>query len=175
VLFPILGIAVGAMELVTVIYVASHSSRSSTGIFLALTGLGSCLSGLYFGTLRLTSDMRRRTLTVSAVLCACLMPVPLLLDGNLLLFGAWIFVVGAAFAPFLITALGLLQQLTPEERMNEGMSLVDAGLIGGQAIGLSASGAIAAVHGASFGFLTVSVAGLLTLLVAAGGARWMGR
>ena len=171
-LFPILGIALGSMELVTVNYVASHSSRSHSGIFLALIGLGSCLTGLYFGTLNLKSDLRRRTLAVSAVLCACLMPVPLLLDGNLVLFGAWAFVVGSAFAPFMITTLGLLQQLTPEERMNEGMSLVDAGLVGGQAIGLSTSGVIAAHYGGATGFLIVSAAGLLMLLVATGGARW---
>ena len=171
-LFPILGIALGSMELVTVNYVASHSSRSHSGIFLALIGLGSCLTGLYFGTLNLKSDLRRRTLAVSAILCACLMPIPLLLDGNLVLFGAWAFVVGSAFAPFMITTLGLLQQLTPEERMNEGMSLVDAGLVGGQAIGLSTSGVIAAHYGGATGFLIVSAAGLLMLLVATGGARW---
>ncbi|MEU4244311.1 MFS transporter [Actinoplanes sp. NPDC026619] len=171
-LFPILGIALGSMELVTVNYVASHSSRSYSGIFLALIGLGSCLTGLYFGTLKLKSDLRRRTLAVSAILCGCLMPIPLLLDGNLVLFGAWAFVVGSAFAPFLITTLGLLQQLTPEERMNEGMSLVDASLVGGQAIGLLTSGVIAAHYGGTTGFLIVSAAGLLTLLVATGGARW---
>lgn len=171
-LFPLLGIALGSMELVTVNYVASHSSRSYSGIFLALIGLGSCLTGLYFGTLKLKSDLRRRTLAVSAILSACLMPVPLLLDGNLVLFGAWAFVVGSAFAPFMITTLGLLQQLTPEERMNEGMSLVDAGLVGGQAIGLSTSGVIAAHYGGTAGFLIVSAAGLLTLLVATAGARW---
>ena len=43
--------ALGSMELVTVNYVASHSSRSYSGIFMALIGLGSCLTGLYFGTL----------------------------------------------------------------------------------------------------------------------------
>lgn len=61
-------------------------------------------------------------------------------------------------------------QLTPEERMNEGMSLVDAGLVGGQAIGLSTSGVIAAHYGGTTGFFIVSAAGLLTLLVATGGA-----
>ena len=170
--FPIIGIVIGAMELATVTYVSLHSSRSHAGIFLALIGLGACLSGLFYGTLKLKGDIRRRTLTVTAILCACLLPVPLLIGGNLVLFGMWTFLVGAANAPTMITTLGLLQELTPEERMNEGMSIVDGSLMGGQAIGLSAAGAIATYRGGTLGFLIVSAAGLLTLLTAVVGARW---
>lgn len=56
--------------------------------------------------------------------------------------------------------------------MNEGMSIVDGSLMGGQAIGLSAAGAIATYRGGTLGFLIVSAAGLLMLLTAVVGARW---
>jgi MFS family permease len=170
--FSVLGLGLGALELATVTFVAVHSSRSLSGIFLALISFGSCLSGLFFGTLKLKGGIRRRTLALSAILCVCLFPVPLLMGGNLVLFGVWTFVVGVAIAPTMITALGLFQELAPEERMNEGMSLVDAGLVGGQAIGVSAAGAIATYHGGTFGFLIVSVSGLSMLLIVGAGARW---
>ena len=169
-LFPILGLGVGAMELATVTFVSLNSSRSFSGIFLALISLGSCLSGLFFGTLRLKGDIRRRTFMLSAILCVCLLPVPLVIDGNLVLFGAWTFIFGAASAPTMITALGLLQEQTPEERMNEGMSLVDASLMGGLAVGVSTAGAIVTYHGGTLGFLIVSASGLLMLLIAGVGA-----
>ena len=171
-LFPILGLSVGAMEVVTVAFTALQGSRSFSGVFLALIGLGSCLSGLYFGTLKLTSDTRRRTLALSLILCVCLLPVPVLVSDNLVIFGAWAFIVGAATAPMMITSMGLLQELTPEERMNEGMSFADAGLVVGMAVGAAVGGSIVTYYSEASGFWIVSGAGVLALLVAAAGARW---
>jgi MFS family permease len=171
-LFPILGIAVGAMEVVTVAYITLEGSRSYSGVFLALVGLGACLSGLFFGTLKLKSGTRRRTLGLSAILSVCLLPVPLLIGDNLLLFGLWAFIVGSAVAPMMITSMGLLQELTPEERMNEGMSLADAGLVVGMAVGAATGGTVATHYGETSGFWIVSGAGLLALLVTGAGARW---
>nr|WP_198029084.1 MFS transporter [Actinoplanes sp. N902-109] len=171
-LFPVLGLSAGAMEITTVAYVTAESSRSISGVFLALIGLGSCLSGLYFGTLTFKGDTRRRTLALSAILCVCLLPVPLVIGGNLLLFGVWTFVVGAAMAPTMITSMGLLQELTPEERINEGMSLADAGVVVGMAVGSSVSGLLVTHVSDTSGFLIPTGAGLLALLMAGAGARW---
>jgi MFS family permease len=171
-LFPIIGIGVGAMEIVTVAYIALEGSRAASGLFLALIGVGACVSGLYYGTRKPTGDVRRRTFVLSVVLCVCLLPVPVLLGDNLVLFGLWAFVVGSANAPMMITSMGLLQELTPEERMNEGMSLADAGLVIGMAVGAAVGGTVAATYGEVSGFWTVSAAGVLALLFAAAGVRW---
>ncbi len=171
-LFPVLGLSAGAMEVTTVAYVALEGSRSFSGVFLALIGLGSTLSGLYFGTLKLKGDTRRRTLALSSILCVCLLPVPLVIGGNLLLFGVWTFIVGAAMAPTMITSMGLLQELTPEERMNEGMALADAGVVVGMAVGAAVGGTLVTHYGGTSGFLVPTGAGVLALLITWAGARW---
>ncbi|WP_051274742.1 MFS transporter [Cellulomonas sp. URHD0024] len=171
-LFPIVGLASGAMEISTIAFVGSLNTNMSPGVFLALGGLGASVSGLIYGNLKLTSYTRRRNLLLSVILFLCMLPVPLVIDGNLWLFGLWAVVVGAATAPVMISAMGLLQQLTRPERLNEGMAIADSGLVIGMAAGAFIGGIAATQLGELSGFWVVSGAGFLVLLVAAAGARW---
>ncbi|MFC9331240.1 MFS transporter [Kitasatospora sp. NPDC057015] len=172
-LFLILGLVSGAMEVVTVAYVATIGSKSAAGLFLGLAGLGSCLSGVVYGTYRPEGDVRRRTLLFAAILSCCLLPFPVLVQGNLWVLGLWAFLVGTASAPILITSMSLLQQLTPKERMNEGMAMADAGIVVGMAVGALAGGWIVTRYGNVSGFWTLTFAGVLVLLMAVGGTlRW---
>lgn len=78
---------------------------------------------------------------------AALMTLPWLAatTGSLRVLAGALLVAGTATAPTMVTAMTLVQERTPEGRLNEGMSLVVTALLTGIACG-SASGGWAADH-----------------------------
>ncbi|KND38914.1 MFS transporter, partial [Streptomyces acidiscabies] len=65
------------------------------------------------------------------------------LTGSLPLLALALLVSGAATAPTMITGMTLVQQRTPEGRLNEGMTLAVTGLLGGIATGSALGGWVA--------------------------------
>jgi predicted MFS family arabinose efflux permease len=67
-----------------------------------------------------------------------LLTLPLLaavLTGSLALLAGALLIAGMATAPTMVTTMTLVQQRTPEGRLNEGMTLAVTGLLGGIACG----------------------------------------
>ncbi|WP_031108347.1 MFS transporter, partial [Streptomyces sp. NRRL S-146] len=62
------------------------------------------------------------------------------LTGSLLLLAAALLVAGMATAPTMVTTMTLVQERTPEGRLNEGMTLAVTGLLGGIACGSAIGG-----------------------------------
>ncbi|MEU3520415.1 MFS transporter [Streptomyces sp. NPDC006654] len=145
--FVATGAVFGSMEVVTIAYADAQGHRSAAGAVLALQAAGSCAAGLVYGALRPTGPAERR-LPVCLLAMAALMSLPLLaartLD-SLWAVAPALLAAGMATAPTMVTAMTLVQDRTPEGRLNEGMSLVVTALLTGVATG-SAAGGWAAEH-----------------------------
>ncbi|MFD4762519.1 MFS transporter [Streptomyces sp. NPDC058439] len=159
------GAVFGSMEVVTI----AHAG----GAILALQAAGSCVAGLLYGSLRPAGDIRRRLLGCLAGMTA-LMSLPLLAtasaDSLLALAGA-LLLAGAATAPTMVTGMTLVQRLTPEGRLNEGMTLAVTALLGGIAAGSAAGGWLVEHTAPVSGYAAPVCAAGLALAVAAAGVR----
>ncbi|WP_371796088.1 MFS transporter [Streptomyces sp. NBC_01718] len=159
------GTVFGAMEVVTI----AHAG----GAILALQAGGSCVAGLLYGSLPPATDIRRRLLWCLAGMTA-LMSLPLLAafaSDSLLTLAGSLLLAGAATAPTMVTGMTLVQRLTPEGQLNEGMTLSVTALLGGIAAGSAAGGWMVEHTGAVTGYVVPVCAAGLALAAAAAGIR----
>ncbi|WP_328431609.1 MFS transporter [Streptomyces sp. NBC_00453] len=165
-----MGAVFGAMEVVTIAFADAQGHRSAAGVVLALQAAGSCVAGLLHGALRLTGPASARLPWCIAAMTT-LLALPLLAafqTGSLLLLAGALLVAGMATAPTMVTTMTLVQQRTPEGRLNEGMTLAVTGLLGGIACG-SATGGWTVDHlspTAGFGVPVTAAAVALTIALA---------
>jgi predicted MFS family arabinose efflux permease len=104
---------------------------------------------------------------------AALLTLPLLaaaLTGSLLVLAGALLIAGMATAPTMVTGMALVQQRTPDGRLNEGMTLAVTGLLGGIACG-SALGGWTAEHVSVTAGYGVPVAAAATALALTLGIR----
>ncbi|MFI8346754.1 MFS transporter [Streptomyces sp. NPDC085596] len=143
--FTATGAVFGSMEVVTVAYADAQGQRAVAGVVLALQAAGSCAAGLLYGALPPGPAGRRLGRCLPAM--AALMTLPWLAatTGSLWVLAGALLVAGTATAPTMVTAMTLVQERTPDGRLNEGMSLVVTALLTGIACG-SAAGGWAADH-----------------------------
>ncbi len=81
---------------------------------------------------------------------------------------------GVFFAPTLIVAMALVEQIVPASRLTEGMTWLITGLSIGVAIGAASSGWMIDHFGATSGFWIAWVAGAVVLGSAVLGYRRLG-
>ncbi|MBZ6177130.1 MFS transporter [Streptomyces olivaceus] len=132
----------GATEVVTIAFADAQGPRAAAGVVLALQAAGSCAAGLLYGALKPAGPATRRLPWCVAAMTA-LLTLPLLaasLSGSLPLLALTLLVAGMATAPTMVTTMTLVQQRTPRDRLNEGMTLAVTGLLGGIACGSAAGG-----------------------------------
>jgi len=165
--FVATGAVFGSMEVVTIAYADAAGHRSAAGLVLALQAAGSCAAGLLYGALKPTGPAERR-LPWCLLAMTALMFLPLLATrmlGSLPALAAALLVAGMATAPTMVTAMTLVQQRTPEGRLNEGMSLAVTGLLTGIACGSAAGGWTAEHQSPPAGFLVPVAAATTALLI----------
>ncbi|MGW1875801.1 MFS transporter [Streptomyces sp. NPDC001975] len=164
--FVATGAVFGSMEVVTIAYADAQGHRSAAGAVLALQAAGSCAAGLVYGAVRPRGPAGRRfPVCLSAM--AVLMSLPLLAArtaDSLWALAPALLVAGMATAPTMVTAMTLVQDRTPADRLNEGMSLVVTALLTGVAAG-SALGGWAAEHVSPTAGFTAPVAAAVTALL----------
>ncbi|MGW0605797.1 MFS transporter [Streptomyces sp. NPDC002644] len=162
------GAVFGSLELVTVAFTEAAGHGSLAGAVLGLQAAGSAVSGLAFGLLTLRGGPV--PLFLAGVAGMALLVLPLSLAGGLGTLAPLMFLAGMATSPTMITGTGLVQELVPRERINEGMTLTTTALLGGIALGSSAAGWFVDRRGAEQGYLLPAVAAWAALAVAAAGA-----
>ncbi|MEU6226659.1 MFS transporter [Streptomyces sp. NPDC047042] len=167
------GAVFGSMEVVTIAFADERGHRAAAGAVLALQAAGSCAAGLLYGSLRPAGSAERRHPWCLAAMTA-LMTLPLLaaaLTGSLLVLAGALLIAGTATAPTMITNMTLVQQRTPEGRLNEGMTLAVTGLLGGIAAGSAAGGWVAERVSATAGYGVPVAAATSALLLSLTAAR----
>ncbi|MFI1715739.1 MFS transporter [Streptomyces sp. NPDC053513] len=123
---------------------------AQAGLVYAAMGVMSAAVGLSMAAVpaRIGLATRWRAATAGLVLLS----VPLLFVGSLAALYAVVVVLGAAYAPHLITVFGLTERTVPAARLAESMAFLTSGIVGGQALALALSGRLAEGHGAPAAF-----------------------
>ncbi|CAM5587870.1 MFS transporter [Streptomyces narbonensis] len=123
---------------------------AQAGLVYAAMGVMSAAVGLSLAALpaRIGLTTRWRAATVALVVLS----VPLLFVGSLGALYAVVIVLGAAYAPHLITVFGLTEQTVPAARLGESMAFLTSGIVAGQALALALSGRLAENQGAPAAF-----------------------
>ncbi|OAR22727.1 hypothetical protein A8W25_24380 [Streptomyces sp. ERV7] len=150
---------------------------SQTGLVYAAMGVMSAAAGLAMVAVPEGLALRARWRIATAALV--LLSVPLLFVGSLGTLYAAVVVLGAAYAPHLITLFALTERLVPAARLAESMAFLTSGIVGGQALALALSGRLAQDHGPVAAFAVMVVAAALCVVLswsvrglpAASGAR----
>ncbi|MDW4905244.1 MFS transporter [Streptomyces sp. ADMS] len=161
------GAVFGSMEVVTIAFADERGHQAAAGAVLALQAAGSCAAGLLYGALKPAGPAARRH-PWCLVAMTVLMALPLLaaaLTGSLLVLAGALLMAGTATAPTMITTMTLVQSRTPEDRLNEGMTLAVTGLLGGIACGSAAGGWAAEQVSATAGYGVPVAAAVCALLL----------
>ncbi|GAA3372059.1 MFS transporter [Streptomyces sannanensis] len=167
------GAVFGSMEVVSIAFLDEHGGGPLAGVVLAFQALGSCTAGLLYGRVRPAGSVTRRLAGCLAAMTV-LMTGPLLAatTGSLLALAGALLLAGMATAPTMVTGMTLIQRVTPEGSLNEGMTLAVTALLGGIAAGSAAGGRVIEQAGTGTGYLVpVCAAALALLLCCAGSAR----
>lgn len=136
------GAVFGSLEVVTIAFADAQGHKSAAGAVLALQAAGSCAAGLVYGAAKPRGPLIRRQLLCGAAMAA-LMTLPLLavtLTDSLIALSGALLIAGMATAPTMVTGMTLVQERTPDDRLNEGMTLAVTGLLGGIAGGAAGGG-----------------------------------
>ncbi|MBB5924617.1 MFS transporter [Streptomyces echinatus] len=136
--FTATGAVFGSMEVVTIAYADAGGRRAAAGAVLALQAAGSCAAGLVYGARKPAAPRLHRCLAAMAALMT--LPWAAASTGSLGVLAGALLVAGMATAPTMVTAMTLVQRRTPDDRLNEGMSLVVTGLLIGIACGSATGG-----------------------------------
>jgi predicted MFS family arabinose efflux permease len=159
-----LGVLFGAAEVTTVAFADEHGHKGYTGGLLALWALGSLIAGLITGaiTWRRPTSFRVRA---GAAGMACAM-APLSLVGSIPVMGVFLFLGGFAIAPTMVATITLVQESVPPSRLNEGMAIIQTGIVAGVAPGAALSGVVVDARGASAAYLVSLASGIVAALAA---------
>ncbi|MGW1024163.1 MFS transporter [Streptomyces sp. NPDC002577] len=161
------GAVFGSMEVVTIAFADAQGHKSAAGVVLALQAAGSCAAGLVYGAVKPAGPAERRFPLCVAVMTA-LMCAPMAvaaLTGSLVTLAGSLLVAGMATAPTMITGMTLVQRRTPDDRLNEGMTLAVTALLGGIACGSAAGGWVVEHASATAGYGVPVAAAATALLV----------
>jgi MFS family permease len=162
------GAVFGATEVVTIAFADAHGHGAAAGFVLAFQAAGSAVAGLVYGAVQPKGAAAQRYPWCLAGM-AVLLCLPLLTaagSGSLPLLAAALLVAGSATAPTMITTMTLVQERTPQGRLNEGMTLAVTGLLGGIACGSAAGGWVAEHLSPAAGYVVPVAAAALSLLIA---------
>ncbi|MFK0048457.1 MFS transporter [Streptomyces sp. NPDC090741] len=134
------------------------------GIVYAAMGVVSAAVGLALGALPARIGLRVRWRAATAA--ALVLSVPLLFTHALWPLYAVVTVLGAAYAPHLITAFALTERAVEPARLAEATAFAASSLVAGQAAALAASGRLAEWYGPAGAFAVAVGAAALSLLLA---------
>lgn len=130
-------------------------------VVYAAMGVVSAAVGLSLGALPAGIGLRLRWRVATGA--ALVLSVPLLFTDTLGPLYAVVTVLGAAYAPHLITAFALTERAAEPDRLAESMAFAASSLVAGQALSLAFSGRLAEWYGPSAAFAVAVGAAALCL------------
>ncbi|MFG2873063.1 MFS transporter [Streptomyces sp. NPDC048338] len=153
------GAMFGASQAGITAFTEELGAPAQAGLVYAAMGVTSAAVGLSMTAVpaRIGPATRWRAATAALVVLS----VPLLLVDSLGALYAVVTLLGAAYAPHLITVFGLTERTVPSARLAESMAFLTSGIVGGQALALALAGRLADGHGAPAAFAVAVVAAAL--------------
>jgi MFS family permease len=159
------GMALGVLDATYPPFAVALGSRAAFGgVFVTLMAVGSATSGLLFGP-RLAASGRVGARAIALVAVFGLVVLPLAAAPGIAVAALLALVAGAPFALMATSASVLIQRTVANERATEAFSMLNGGLLTGNAIG---SAAVSALIGPAGARSTMLLAGAGPLLAAGG-------
>ncbi|WP_288381669.1 MFS transporter [uncultured Acinetobacter sp.] len=159
-----MGVIVGTVDIVSVAFAEAVSQPAAASLVLCAYALGSCISGLWFGALKLSMPLHRLLLCVG--IATAIATIPLAWINSIAILTCVVFVAGIFFAPTMIVAMSLVERLVPKHRLTEAMTWLLAGLNIGVALGAASAGQMLDRYGLEYGFLIALSAGAIVFILA---------
>jgi len=162
-----MGVMGGTIDVSAVAFANEHDWPTAASIMLAAYALGSILSGLMFGGLRLSISMPKQFF-IGTLLTALTM-VPTVFSHTVFALVATLFVAGISYAPTMIVALNIGSKIIAPGRITDGLTWMMTGISVGVAVGAGLAGAVVDHYGARAGLLLGTSAGFIMLIVLVAG------
>jgi predicted MFS family arabinose efflux permease len=157
------GATFGAVEVAVPAACQAAGAKGATGPILALWGLGSMLGGLIAARAAAPSDAARwLALLLAALGVGDLALVPVSSPAAI---APILLVAGAAIAPFLATAYGLVDRVAPAGQETEAFAWMSTAISFGLAAGSAVAGILVDAAGPGAGFAAAAAAGLLAFAI----------
>lgn len=176
---PVLLVLVGAQLLIGTLFGATQTGTTAlataagqpgvAGLVHATLGLGSAVAGIATAFIPERIGPERRILAAAGALLVLSLPL-LLVDGIPALV-AVVAVLGCAVAPFMIGVFTLAERVVAPARVATAMTMLASATGLGYAVGSTAAGRLADVHGYTAAFGVTVTAMLLALVLVAGSQR----
>jgi MFS family permease len=164
-----MGVLLGGAEVATVAFSDERGATSLSGLLLAIWAVGSLLSGILTGAVRLNVSNAARFRWSMLALGLLMLPLPFV-DGVVAL-AMFLFLSGFAISPTLIASFAWIEEVVPPGRLTEGITLFTTGLGAGLAPGAALVGVVADRSGASSAFWVTVAGGLIGAAIAFLAAR----
>lgn len=139
--FALAGLSIGAVEVAVPAGLDAAGQADSTGLVLALWGIGSMAGGFAVSRMAPARAAPRRLARVLVVLGATHALVGL--GAGSASYGALLLLAGASIAPMFVCANGMLDRLAPSGTMTESFTWLSTGLTAGLALGSAIAGTLA--------------------------------
>lgn len=165
----VIGTVFGSVQTGTTVLSTEAGHASLAGFFHALLGVGSVAAGIGMAVLPDRIPQLRRWRV--AAIALLVLTTPLLLVHSLKTLAPALLVLGCCIAPYMITTFTIGERVTPAPRLGAAMTLLAAATGLGYAVGAAVAGRLADWGGETPAFAVSVTAGLLAVLLAAGGGR----
>jgi predicted MFS family arabinose efflux permease len=157
-LFLGIGLVFGAVDLTAVGFADEEGVPAAAGLLLAAFAVGSVVSALVFGLLRLRAALELRV-GVAALAYAVVVPAVALMP-SIGTASVALFAAGLVTAPLLISGMGLVESRVDRARLTEALAWPSTAMSVGVTIGSALAGVLIDAAGGRAGF-AVAVAGAL--------------
>jgi len=159
-----MGVLFGGAEVATVAFADEAGAKGMSGLLLAVWALGSLLSGVVTGAVRLRAGNATRFRWGLVSMGLVMIPLPFV-DGFAAL-TVVLFLAGFSISPTLIASAAWIEEIVPADRLTEALTVFTTGLGAGIAPGAALVGVVVDASGASAAYWVCAVAGLAGALVA---------
>jgi MFS family permease len=163
VVFALLGLSVGAVEVVVPASLDAMGHRELTGLLLGFWGVGSMLAGFAVARGGAPADAPRRLALLLVGWSAAHTAIGA--AGAPATMALVLLAAGAAIAPTFVCANGMLDHLAPAGTLTEAFTWTQTGMVVGVAAGSAIAGALVEATSPGFAMALLSAAGLLAALL----------
>ncbi|WP_411752849.1 MFS transporter [Serratia sp. (in: enterobacteria)] len=164
-----MGVIGGSIDVAVVAFANAQGWPASASFILAAYALGSMISGLSFGGIRVSLPIEKQFF-VGVLVTAVTAVLPIFSPGVYILSGM-LFVAGMSFAPTMVVVMNLGTLIVPPSRITEGLTWMTTGISIGVALGSVLAGMVIDVYGARAGFSVAIVSGLVMVVIVLLGMR----
>lgn len=160
------GAVVGVLNVTVPALAQNEGMTSASGLLLGLMSASSMLSGLYYGARTWKFSPHRRFVCLAGILAVMVAPLPAAVTVAQL--GGLLVLVGLAYAPSMISAYILLDDLAPAGTLTEAYTWLISANAGGVALGSALAGPVvehAGIHWALAIAVVSAAVGLAIVVV----------